>query len=146
MGKKVEKLPDLKFEDLKVGQVYRSKKPKMIGLFAPLVDDRQILYISPHRRVVEHIDHGYTPEFEEWCKKPGAYRHTFSELDQLTFEQETKKEAKNIEAVWDYTVQYDSPSIKNGKNYPSIPSSKFIKWTAKNVSDIMPKGEWANKL
>ena len=146
MGIKKVTTPDLKFEDLKVGQVYRSKKPKMIGVFDPLVDDRQILYISPHRRVVEHIDHGYTPEFEEWCKKPGAYRHTFSELDQLEYFQETKKDAKNIESVWDYTIQYDSPSVKDGKNYPSIPASKFIKWAEKNVTEIMPEGKWANTL
>lgn len=146
MGIKKELAPELKFEDLKVGQVYRSKRPKMIGIFDPVVDDRQILFVSPHRKVIEYIDHGYTPEFEEWCKKPGSYRHTYSNIDQEKFEAETGKAHRNIEAVWDYTIQYDSPSVKNGKNYPTIPASKFIKWAAKNVTEIMPKGDWANKL
>jgi len=41
-----EKVKSLTFEDLKVNQTYRGRNPKMIGIFGPLVDDRQILYIS----------------------------------------------------------------------------------------------------
>lgn len=142
-----EKIKPLTLEDLKVGQVYRGKRPKTIGIFEPLVDDRQIRYISEFRKAVKYIDHGFTPEFEEWCKK-GLYKHTHSELDQLEFEKESdfKLSAKKIETVWEHMVQYDSPSVKHGKNYPTIPVSKFIKWAEKNVSDIMPKGEWASSL
>lgn len=146
MAKKTKEIiPDLKFEDLKVNQVYRGKKPKIIGIFDPLVDDRQILYVSPHRSVVGKIDHGYTAEFEAWCKE-WTSRYSGSEYDQLKFEEETGKNAKNIEAIWDYMIQYDSPSVKDGKNYPTIPASKFIEWAAKNVTEIMPKGDWASTL
>lgn len=147
MSKKKEKVPDLKFEELKVGQVYRSKKPKMIGVFGQLVDDRQIIHISQFKCNMGHIDHGYTPEFEEWCQKNSArFCIKSSAFDQMQFELETSKQAKHIETIWDYSIQYDSPSVKDGKNYPTIPASKFIKWAAKNVTEIMPKGEWANKL
>jgi hypothetical protein len=146
MAKKKESVPNLVLTDLVVGQVYRGKRPKIYGLFERLVDDRQILHMSQHKCPCGFIDHGYTPEFEEWCKKPGMYRHTFSESDQLTYELETGKNAKNIETVWDIMVQYDSPSVKDGKNFPSIPASKFLKWAASNVTSIMPKGEWASTI
>lgn len=144
---KKEKVLDLTFEGLKVGQVYRSKKPKLIGIFDPLVDDRQILHISQSKCLVDTINHGYTPEFEQWTQqKSWPKRFTSSEIDQLEFEKETGKPARNIEIIWDYMVQYDSPSVKGGKNFPSIPASKFIKWAEKNVTNIMPVGIWANKL
>lgn len=139
------KIPDLKFEDLKVGQVYRGKKPKLIGFFQPLVDDRQILYISEFKKAVGHIDHGYHKEFEEWCK-PGSNRYTYSELDQLDYESQTGKPARNIETIWDYMVQYESPSVKIGQKRPMITAQKFIKWAASNVTEILPKGEWAKTL
>ena len=143
-----EKPVPLKFEDLKVYKTYRGKNPKMIGIFGPLVNDRQILYISEFRKVVDYIDHGYSPEFEEWCKqKTWPCRSISSNIDQLEYEQETGKEHRNIEAVWDYVVQYNSPSVKFGKKYPTIPASKFLKWAAKNVTDILPEnGDWASSL
>ncbi len=144
---KKELLPNLPFEEFKVGQVYRSKKPKTIGFFDPLIDDRQILHISQFRCVVDHIDHGYNPEFEDWVqKKSWPSRSIYSEIDQLEYEKESGKSAHNIEVIWDYVIQYDSPSVKNGKNYPKISAAKFIKWAAKNVTEIMPKGEWATTL
>jgi hypothetical protein len=146
MSKQKETIPSLSFEDLKVGQVYRAKKPKMIGIFDPLVDDRQILYISQHKSPVDHIDHGYTLEYLEWCKKTGNSSWPSSELTQCEYERETNKEAKRIETVWDYQVQYDSPSVKYGKKHPTIPAQKFLKWAAKNVTEIMPKGEWAKEF
>lgn len=69
-----------------------------------------------------------------------------SEHTQITFEGETGKNAKNIEAVWDYTVQYDSPTVGPGKKYPITTASKFLKWAEKNVTEIMPKGAWASTL
>jgi len=143
-----EKIKTLTFEDLKVGQVYRGRNPRMIGIFGSLVDDRHIRYISEFRKAVKYIDHGYTPEFEEWCKqKSWPSRSASSYLDQLEYEKETGKNHKNIETVWDYMVQYDSPSVKYGKHLPMIPASKFIKWAAKNVTDILPEnGDWASSL
>lgn len=147
MPKVKEKIPSLTIEDLKSGQVYRSKRPKMIGMFGPLVDDRQIIHVSQFKCNMGHIDHGYTQEFEEWCQKNSArFCIKSSEIDQIQFEQETNKQAKNIETIWDYSIQYDSPSVKDGKNYPTISASKFIKWAEKNVTEIMPKGEWASTL
>lgn len=147
MAKKIkETVKQLKFEDLKVRNVYRSKKPKMIGLFYPEVDDRDILYISQHKSVVGYIDHGYTPEYLEWCNK-SALRMPGSEHDRARFESETDKNAKNIETLWDYTVQYDSPSLKNGKKYPFISAAKFLKWAAEDVTEKMPKDKsWATSL
>lgn len=149
MASKKQQIPDLKFEDLKVGQVYRSKKPKLLGVFERLVDDRQILYISEFRKPVGHIDHGYTPEFENWCKqKSWPSRSLTSEMDQREFEQESdfKLSARNIETVWDYMIQYDSPSVKFGQKHPMIPASKFLKWAANNITETLPKGEWATSL
>ena len=144
MAKK-ETIPSLKFEDLKKGQVYRGRNPRTIG-FGRMIDDREILYISQHKSTVGHIDHGYTPEFEEWCKNK-LYRSLFSESDQIEFEGETHKSAKNIETIMDYTVQYNSPAIKDGSKYPTISATKFLKWAAKNVTETMPEnGDWATTL
>lgn len=43
---------------------------------------------------------------------------------------------------WTTFVQYDSPSVRNGRNYPKITAQKFLKWADKDVTDLMPKGEW----
>lgn len=40
-------------------------------------------------------------------------------------------------------VQYDSPSVKTGKRYPVVTREKFIAWAARDVTDELPKGEWA---
>lgn len=143
MAKK-EKVPDLKFEDLVVGKVYRAKKPKLIGIFDPLVDDRQILHISSYKQVLGHIDHGYNPEYLEWCKKTGNSSCSIFDSTMSKYEKETEKSAKNIETIWDHTVQYESPSVKIGQKRPSIPASKFIKWAAKNIQ--LPEGEWGREL
>lgn len=39
-------------------------------------------------------------------------------------------------------VQYDSPSVRNGRNYPKITAQKFLKWAKEDVTELMPKGEW----
>ena len=39
-------------------------------------------------------------------------------------------------------VQYDSPAVKPGANYPKIPVEKFLKWAKEDISAKMPKGEW----
>jgi len=149
MAKKIKEVANqLKFEDLKVRNVYRGKKPKVIGVFSRDIDDRDIIYISQHKSIIEHVDHGYTPEYEAWCKEktyPTRYLHNIS--DQAEYEAKTDKPCKNIETIWDYIVQYDSPSVKNGKNYPKIAASKFLKWAAENITDKMPaNGDWSNTL
>jgi len=127
----------MNFEDLKVGRVYSSKKPKVVGMFSRVYDDRQIVYISSSRSVVDHIDHGYTEDFKEWVSKH-TLRFLTSESDQIKFEVETERQAKNIETIWDYMVQYDSPTVKLGKKRPIIPAEKFLKWADKDITDLMP--------
>lgn len=39
-------------------------------------------------------------------------------------------------------VQYDSPTVKDGANYPVVPMEKFVKWARRDVTDLMPKGDW----
>ena len=146
MAKQKSQTPDLKFEDLKVNNVYRSKRPKLVGGFFRQVDDRQIIHISAHKSVVETIDHGYTEEFIQWCEAPGEYRHTFSIDDQSEYELATNKPCRKLERVLDYMIQYDSPSVARGKKYPIVPASKFLKWASSDVTSIMPKGEWAITL
>lgn len=133
-------------DDLKIGHVYRSKKPKMVGVFDPLVDDRQILYISGSKTIVEKGKEAYSPEFEAWCKEK-SNRNTYSFYDQERFEKETGKDVKvMVGTVWDFNIQYDSPSVKMGKKHPFISFNKFLKWMDKDVTEIIPKGEWAKSI
>jgi hypothetical protein len=44
--------------------------------------------------------------------------------------------------VGESTVQYDSPSMSNGRRYPSIDKEKFEKWAGTDVTDILPEGDW----
>ena len=39
-------------------------------------------------------------------------------------------------------VQYDSPSVKDGRHYPKTSITKFLKWADADITEIMPKGEW----
>lgn len=39
-------------------------------------------------------------------------------------------------------VQYDSPSVAMGRRLPTVSMEKFLKWTGRDVTAIMPKGEW----
>ena len=39
-------------------------------------------------------------------------------------------------------LQYDSPSVRNGRNYPKISITKFLKWAKADITETMPKGEW----
>lgn len=81
----------MKIEDLKVGRVYRAKRPRAVHrLDGSYVNDRQILYISP-----------------------------FGE-----------------------SIQYDSPSVIFCARYPTISTEKFLKWAAKDVTDLLPPAEW----
>ena len=39
-------------------------------------------------------------------------------------------------------LQYDSPSVKDGRHYPKISVTKFLKGADADITEIMPKGEW----
>ncbi|OOF50292.1 hypothetical protein BKK54_06495 [Rodentibacter genomosp. 1] len=39
-------------------------------------------------------------------------------------------------------VRYDSPSVRNGRNYPKITAQKFLKWAKEDVTELMPKSRW----
>ncbi len=75
--------------DIIVGHTYSSKRPKGVGLFPTLMDDRQV----------------------KWT---GNGIH----------------------------VQYDSPTVRMGRNYPTTTMEKFLKWADRDITDEMPKGEW----
>lgn len=76
--------------ELKVGRVYRAKKPRPVytGVTA-YYNDRQVLWIGLGE------------------------------------------------------VQYDSPSIGFGKKYGKATTEAFLKWAGSDVTDEMPKEDWA---
>lgn len=79
---KVDVLP------LVVGHTYEAKRPARVGVFDPLWNDRQIIWIGL------------------------------------------------------YEVQYDSPTVGNGRHYPKVSHEQFRRWAACDVTTEMPKGEW----
>lgn len=40
-------------------------------------------------------------------------------------------------------VQYDSPSVSFGRHYPTATIEKFRAWASHDVTDELPKGEYA---
>jgi hypothetical protein len=124
------------------GQIFEAKKPKLIG-FMQHYNDREVIHVSDSRCLMGHLDKGYSPEFTQWCSEH-RLRQEYSLIDQMEFEKENcGKEAKLSEPIWDYCVQYDSPSVKNGKRYPTISQSEFMKWAGKEVTKEMPpNGNW----
>lgn len=43
-------------------------------------------------------------------------------------------------------VQYDSPTISNGRHYPKTTLEKFAKWAGADVTEVTPKGKWRTKV
>jgi hypothetical protein len=121
----------IRFKDLKPGYVFRGKKPKKnwLGEF----DDREILYISPYKERIKNKKPEYSEEYKEWFKnKPyRGFDTLYSELTQIEFENETNKNAFVVE--FDYTVQYNSSTVKDGQNYPTISMKKFIEWASHKI-------------
>lgn len=39
-------------------------------------------------------------------------------------------------------LQYDSPSVRQGRKYPKISIAKFLKWAEADITETMPKGKW----
>ena len=48
--------------------------------------------------------------------------------------------------VWigTFEVQYDGPAVKFGSKYPRISKEDFRAWAERDVTDELPKGEYAN--
>ena len=90
----------------------------------------------------------YTKPYLDWIKLKSTpptetlFISPDSEIWQMRYEDETKLPC--IE--YDYVVQYDSPKVERGKNYPKITLKKFLEWASHDVTDQLPKGEWANKF
>lgn len=42
-----------------------------------------------------------------------------------------------------YQLQYDGPSVPNGRHYPRIDIEKFRAWADRDVTDELPPGEYA---
>ncbi len=40
-------------------------------------------------------------------------------------------------------VQYDSPTVANGRHYPRVSREKFLAWAGADVTEGYPKDEWA---
>jgi len=49
---------------------------------------------------------------------------------------------RQIIYIGSQSVQYDSPSVRNGGHYPSISMEKFLKWAGRDVTELMPKDDW----
>ncbi|HHF0477244.1 TPA: hypothetical protein ACPHRX_000853 [Haemophilus influenzae] len=39
-------------------------------------------------------------------------------------------------------LQYDSPSVRNGRHYPITSVTKFLQWAEADITETMPKGKW----
>ncbi len=40
-------------------------------------------------------------------------------------------------------IQYDGPAVAIGRRLPKVTREKFEKWAEIDVTDTLPKGEWA---
>ena len=45
--------------------------------------------------------------------------------------------------VSDTRVQYDSPTVRNGRKYPTVDRDKFEAWAGSDVTEGYPDGDWA---
>lgn len=39
-------------------------------------------------------------------------------------------------------VQYDSPTVPDGRRYPKVTMEKFLKWARRDVTTLMPPNGW----
>lgn len=39
-------------------------------------------------------------------------------------------------------IQYDGPSVANGRKYPRVSREAFEKWAGEDVTDKLPKGKY----
>lgn len=40
------------------------------------------------------------------------------------------------------SVQYDSPTVRQGQNYPTVSIEAFLKWADADVTKQTPDGDW----
>lgn len=76
--------------EIKVGRTYRCKRKKVFGIFDPVYDDREVLWISADES----------------------------------------------------RVQYNSPSIKFGRRFPTVAMEQFKKWAFNDVTDRLIGDSW----
>ena len=44
------------------------------------------------------------------------------------------------------SVQYDSPTVRDGRHFPTVTKERFLRWAMDDVTDKMPKdGGWREK-
>jgi hypothetical protein len=51
---------------------------------------------------------------------------------------------RQILYIDDFCVQYDGPAVGFGRHYPKVERAKFEAWAGADVTDSLPKGEWAS--
>ncbi|MEY2653412.1 MAG: hypothetical protein RLZZ524_439, partial [Pseudomonadota bacterium] len=39
-------------------------------------------------------------------------------------------------------VQYDSPTVRNGRRQPKVTMAQFLRWAKEDVTNLMPPGDW----
>jgi hypothetical protein len=39
-------------------------------------------------------------------------------------------------------IQYDSPTVKPGRRFPTVTAEAFLKWAKEDVTDQMPPDDW----
>lgn len=45
--------------------------------------------------------------------------------------------------VGTFDVQYDAPTVRNGRRYPSVSKEKFAAWAGEDVTGTLPETDWA---
>ena len=40
------------------------------------------------------------------------------------------------------TLQYDSPSVAEGRHFPRVSIESFLEWASHDVTDELPPGDW----
>ena len=50
---------------------------------------------------------------------------------------------RTVRWIGSYEIQYDGPSVGFGKNYPKVPTEKFLAWASHDVTDELPAQEYA---
>lgn len=50
---------------------------------------------------------------------------------------------RQVVYVSDARVQYDSPTVRDGRKYPTIERAKFEAWAGSDVTEGYPRGDWA---
>ena len=49
---------------------------------------------------------------------------------------------RQILRLWEKTLQYDSPTIQDGRKYPTVTREQFLHWAKEDVTEQTPEGDW----